>query len=63
MLVPDESRQPSGSAERTETPGATTSGLRRSEMGVGPAAENPAISGAAPDVTAPTVIASVRASG
>ena len=27
-------------------------------MGVGPAAENPAISGVAPDVTAPTVIAS-----
>ncbi len=39
------------------TPGATTSGFSRSEIGVGPAEENPAIDGEAPDVAAPTVIA------
>ena len=64
MLVPDDVRQPSfGPAERIDWPGATTSGLRRSETGVGPAAEKPAITGAAPDDVAPTVIESAELPG
>ncbi len=63
MLVPDEVPQPSGVAERIDCPGATTSGLRRSETGVGPADEKPAITGAAPDEVAPTVIESAEVPG
>ena len=63
MLVPDEVRQPSGDDERIESPGATTSGFRRSERGVGPAAEKPAIDGLEPEVVAPTVIASADVPG
>ena len=58
MLVPDESPQPPGCDERIEMPGATTSGFRRREIGVGPAEEKSAIAGVVPDVVAPTVIAS-----
>jgi hypothetical protein len=57
MLVPDDVPQPPGSDERIEVPGATTSGLSRSDNGVGPADEKPAIVGDAADVVAPTVIA------
>src|ERR671924_171888 len=57
MLVPDEVRQPSGAAERMDAPGARTSGLSRSDRGVGPADENVVMLGEAPDVEAPTVIA------
>ena len=63
MLVPDETCHPPGSAERIEVPGATRSGLRRSEIGVGPAEEKPATAGAEPDVLAPTVIARAELPG
>ena len=62
MLVPDSVVYESpGAAEKIETPGALTSGLRRSESGVGPLEENEATTSSGPlrDVeTAPTVIAS-----
>ena len=45
MLVPDNRPHPLGCEERIDDPGATTSGFSRSEMGVGPAAEKPAIDG------------------
>jgi hypothetical protein len=63
MLVPDKVAHPPGSAERIDVPGATKSGLSRSESGVGPADEKLAIPGAAPDVLAPTVIARVDVPG
>ena len=48
MLVPDESRPAARVRRRgSTTPGAETSGLRRSETGVGPADEKPAIDPAA----------------
>jgi hypothetical protein len=45
-----------GSDDRTDTPGAETSGFIASETGVGPAEENPAI--VLLESTAATVIAS-----
>ena len=63
MLVPDDVAHPSGSAERIDVPGATKSGLSRSETGVGPEEEKPAMPGAVPDVLAPTVIARVELPG
>lgn len=57
MLVPEESPHPPGRDDRIDVPGATTSGLRRSEIGVGPAAEKLAIAGVGVGVVAPTVIA------
>ena len=60
MLVPDNWPQPVGIDERMPTPGAATSGLRRSESGVGPDDEKSAITPAVPlsgVETAPTVIA------
>ena len=61
MLVPDSMAQASpGAAERIEAPGALTSGLWRSESGVGPLDENEATTSSGPSrfvVTAPTVIA------
>ena len=63
MLVPDDVAHPSGSAERIDVPGATKSGLSRSETGVGPAEEKLAMPGAVPDVLAPTVIARVEVPG
>src|SRR6266511_4576958 len=43
MLVPSQESQPPGTEERMFTPGALTSGLNRSEIGVGPDEENDAI--------------------
>ena len=63
MLVPDDVAHPSGSAERIDVPGATKSGLSRSETGVGPEEEKLAMPGAVPDVLAPTVIARVELPG
>ena len=63
MLVPDERPQPPGCDERIEVPGATTSGFRRKDSGVGPAEEKSAIAGVVPDVVAPTVIASAALPG
>ena len=63
MLVPDDVAHPSGSDERIDVPGATTSGLSRSETGVGPEEEKLAMPGAVPDVLAPTVIARVELPG
>ncbi len=57
MLVPDIASQPPGTEERIPTPGAATSGLRRSEIVVGPAEENPATVEGVVSVTAATVIA------
>ena len=60
MLVPDNTPQPPGIDERMPTPGAATSGFKRSESGVGPDDEKSAITPAEPllaVVTAPTVIA------
>jgi len=57
MLVPESAPQPPGWADRIELPGATTSGFSLSEIGVGPDDEKLAITGVAPDVVAPTVIA------
>ena len=58
-------RAPAARVRQREStdPGATTSGLSRSETGVGPADEKPAITGAAPDEVAPTVIASAELPG
>jgi hypothetical protein len=63
MLVPDDAPHPPGSDERIDVPGATTSGLSRSETGVGPADEKLAIPGALPEVLAPTVIARAEVPG
>ncbi len=63
MLVPEEIPHPPGCEERIDVPGATTSGFRRSESGVGPADEKLAIAGVEPDVVAPTVIASLELPG
>ena len=61
MLVPLRIAQPSrGSAERMLTPGDATSGLRRSDTGVGPAEEKSPITSGVPlreVVTAEAVIA------
>ena len=64
MLVPDRLPQlPSrtGSDERIPTPGADTSGFRRSDTGVGPAEEKPAIRPVT--VAAPAVIAASADAG
>src|SRR5437588_150530 len=43
MLVPlNSTNPPPGAAEATSSPGAVTSGLKRSEYGVGPREEKPA---------------------
>ena len=63
MLVPDDRPQPPGCEERIDVPGATTSGFRRSEIGVGPADEKLAMDGEAVDVVAPTVIAATALPG
>ena len=60
MLVPENVAHPPGTDERMPTPGAETSGLRRSESVEGPADEKLSIWSSAPlarVVTAPTVIA------
>ena len=63
MLVPEKRVQVpslSGTDERMFDPGAATSGLSRSDSGVGPPDENPETTSARPDsavVTAPAVIA------
>ena len=60
MLVPESEPQPPGIEERTLTPGPATSGLSRSETGVGPADEKSAtvFGEASRSVeTAPTVMA------
>src|SRR3954454_4657093 len=62
MLVPlHRSHWLRGSEERTSSPGAVTSGLNSSEIGVGPLSEKPAITSAgglrAPSLDAATVIA------
>ncbi len=63
MLVPEIDAQPPGTEDRIPTPGAATSGLARSESGVGPAAEKPAIAVVWPGVTAATVIAAAELPG
>jgi hypothetical protein len=63
MLVPDNRPHPLGCEERIDDPGATTSGFSRSEIGVGPAAEKPAMTGDGAEVVAPTVIASAALPG
>ena len=67
MLVPESSAQPPPEIEdRTSTPGAATSGLRRSEMVVGPTDENSAcvrVVGFPLISTAPTLIARVELAG
>jgi hypothetical protein len=59
MLVPENAAHPSpGVAETIPTPGAATSGFRRSETAVGPTEENSAWTLAdRVSSTAPTVIA------
>ncbi len=61
MLVPESSAQPPPEIDdRTSTPGAATSGLRRREIVVGPTDENSAwvrVVGFPPIATAPTAIA------
>ena len=60
MLVPESEDQPSGTEERTSTPGAATSGFRRWDIVVGPTDEKSAwvpFAGAPVISTAPTVIA------
>jgi hypothetical protein len=66
MLVPENVAQVPGTEERMRTPGAATSGLSRSEIGVGPADEKPASWLGAPEdevVTAATVIARAELPG
>jgi hypothetical protein len=66
MLVPEIRDQPPGIDERMFTPGATTSGFRRSEIGVGPTEEKSArmLTGGTPIAsTAPTVIAADEVPG
>jgi hypothetical protein len=67
MLVPSQTSQcPSGVEERTPSPGAVTSGLSRSEIGVGPADENGAMSSAgwpSPSLEAATAIAAGALAG
>ena len=66
MLVPEKDAQPPGTDESTLTPGAATSGLRRSETVVGPTDENEACVGrfgVSSVSTAPTLIASAADDG
>jgi hypothetical protein len=42
MLVPETEAHPPGTEERTATPGAATSGFKRSESGDGPTEEKSA---------------------
>jgi hypothetical protein len=66
MLVPEIDDQPPGTEEKMPTPGAATSGLKRSEMVVGPTEEKSAwtLRAADPPVsTAATVIARAEFAG
>ena len=65
MLVPENSAQPPPATdERTPTPGAATSGFRRSEIVVGPTDEKSACSLFVPVIsTAPTAIARSELAG
>src|SRR3990170_938886 len=66
MLVPETAAHPPETEERTPTPGAATSGLRRSDIVVGPTEEKSACTGVGgfPVIyTAPTVIARTEFSG